>query len=1117
MARNSVLLLTCGLALLVCSSFASAAVVEHSFHVQNLTVNRLCRNQVITAVNGSLPGPTLRVNEGDTLVVHVNNNSPYNLTIHWHGVFQLLSGWADGPEFVTQCPIRPGQSYAYRFNITGQEGTLWWHAHVQWLRATVYGALIIRPRPGRSYPFPRPDGEVPIILGEWWNANVIDVENEALATGGAPNQSDAYTINGRPGDLYPCSSNNTFRLNVEQGKTYLLRVINAALNIQLFFKIANHNMTVVAVDAAYTNPYVTDVVVIAPGQTTDVLLTANQASGLYYMAANPYASAPGVSFTNTPTTGIVAYNGSTPSQPIMPVLPVFNDTPTAHRFFTNLTGLISSPFWIPVPRQIDERMFVTIGLGLTACGLPGNTSCAGPFGQRFAASMNNASFQLPTRLSMLEAFFKNVSGIYTTDFPNNPPLIFDYTNTNISLNQTLLTTTISTKVKKVKFNSTVEIVMQNTALLAIENHPIHLHGFNFFVVAQGFGNYNPATDSRNFNLVNPQERNTIAVPVGGWAVIRFRANNPGVWFIHCHLEAHMDWGLATAFVHACEQRLEVNFGTRKASEDIPTELQSRLQGGDAHIGFYASCHSLRHHLRCLTRVIKVQNLTVNRLCRNQVITAVNGSLPGPTLRVNEGDTLVVHVVNNSPYNLAIHWHGIFQLLSGWADGAEFATQCPIRPGQSYTYRFNITGQEGTLWWHAHVQWLRATVHGALIIRPRPGRSYPFPRPDGEVPIILGEWWNANVNDVENEGLATGRAPNQSDAYTINGRPGDLYPCSSNNTFRLNVEQGKTYLLRIINAALNNQLFFKIANHNMTVVAVDAAYTNPYVTDVVVIAPGQTTDVLLTANQASGLYYMAANPYASIPNVSFPNTIMTEIVNTNITTGIIAYNGSTPSQPIMPVVPAFNDTPTAHRFFTNLTGLVSSPFWIPVPRQIDERMFITIGLGLTACGLPGNTSCEGPFEQRSAASMNNASFQLPTRLSMLEAFFRNVSGIYTTDFPNNPPLIFDYTNTNISLNQTLLMTTKSTKVKKVKFNSTIEIVMQNTALLAIENHPIHLHGFNFFVVAQGFGNYNPATDSRNFNLVNPQERNTIAVPVGGWAVIRFRANNPGTFSNEQTYS
>jgi laccase len=156
-----------------------------------------------------------------------------------------------------------------------------------------------------------------------------------------------------------------------QGKTYKLRIINAALNNQLFFKIANHNMTVVAIDASYTKPYVTDVVVVAPGQTTDVLLAANQPVGSYYMAARPYLSAP-ITADNTTTRGIVVYKGSTSAAtPLMPVLPALNDTPTANKFYTNLTGLAGGPHWFPVPEQVDEHMFVTIGVNLAPCeGVP---------------------------------------------------------------------------------------------------------------------------------------------------------------------------------------------------------------------------------------------------------------------------------------------------------------------------------------------------------------------------------------------------------------------------------------------------------------------------------------------------------------------------------------------------------------------------------------------------------------------------------------------------------------------------------------------------------------------------------------------------------------------------
>ncbi|KAI3443073.1 Protein DETOXIFICATION (Multidrug and toxic compound extrusion protein) [Psidium guajava] len=162
--------------------------------------------------------------------------------------------------------------------------------------------------------------------------------------------------------------------------------------------------------------------------------------------------------------------------------------------------------------------------------------------------MNNASFAFPNSLSLLQAHFFNVKGIYTTDFPDQPPLKFDYTNPANSQNNALAFAPKSTKVKQVKYNATVEIVLQDTAIIGVENHPIHLHGFNFHVVGQGFGNFNPARDRKKFNLFNPVIHNTIAVPVGGWAAIRFRANNPGVWILHCHLDAHLTLGLATAFV-----------------------------------------------------------------------------------------------------------------------------------------------------------------------------------------------------------------------------------------------------------------------------------------------------------------------------------------------------------------------------------------------------------------------------------------------------------------------------------------------------------------------------------------------------------------------------------------
>ncbi|CAK9165114.1 unnamed protein product [Ilex paraguariensis] len=105
-----------------------------------------------------------------------------------------------------------------------------------------------------------------------------------------------------------------------------------------------------------------------------------------------------------------------------------------------------------------------------------------------------------------------------------------------------------TKVVVLPFNTTVELVLQDTSILGAESHPLHLHGYNFFVVGQGFGNFDSKKDPTRFNLVDPVERNTVGVPSGGWVAIRFSADNPGVWFMHCHFEVHLSWGLKMAWI-----------------------------------------------------------------------------------------------------------------------------------------------------------------------------------------------------------------------------------------------------------------------------------------------------------------------------------------------------------------------------------------------------------------------------------------------------------------------------------------------------------------------------------------------------------------------------------------
>uniref|UniRef100_M1BZJ9 Laccase n=1 Tax=Solanum tuberosum TaxID=4113 RepID=M1BZJ9_SOLTU len=505
---------------------AHAFVHRHRFIIKEAPYSKLCSSKNILTVNGQFPGPVIYANTGDTLVVNVQNDGTQNITIHWHGVKQPRYPWSDGPEFITQCPIRPGTNFSQRINLSDEEGTLWWHAHSDWSRATVNGALIIRPANKTNYPFPRPAAEIPIILGEWWKSDIQAVVNEFLGSGGDANKSDAFLINGQPGDLYPCSTNDTFKLTVEKDKTYMLRIVNAVMNNLMFFSVANHQLTVVGTDGAYVKPFKSNYITISPGETIDVLLEANQNPNHYYMGAKAYNSVVGVDFDNTTTTAIIQYRGNytASSPPILPDLPNFDDTNASFNFTRSLKSLADKTHPINVPLNITTNLLFTFSVNTLACE---DESCGGPNGDRFAASVNNISFILP-RIDILEAYYKNIQGVYGDEFPSFPPLNFNFTGGSLPVE--LQRPDRRTEVHVLEYGTNVEIVLQGTSLLGGVDHPIHLHGYSFYVVGAGFGNFDKDKDPLNYNLVDPPLQNTIAVVRNGWAAIRFKADNPGIFF-----------------------------------------------------------------------------------------------------------------------------------------------------------------------------------------------------------------------------------------------------------------------------------------------------------------------------------------------------------------------------------------------------------------------------------------------------------------------------------------------------------------------------------------------------------------------------------------------------------
>ncbi|PQM39512.1 laccase-11-like [Prunus yedoensis var. nudiflora] len=195
---------------------------------------------------------------------------------------------------------------------------------------------------------------------------------------------------------------------------------------------------------------------------------------------------------------------------------------------------------------------------------------------------------------------------------------------------------------------------------------------------------------------------------------------------------------------------------------------------------------------------------------------------------------------------------------------------------SHNIRLCTVGQRGTLWWLAHIFWLRATVYGAIVILPKKGPGFPFPQPYKEANIVLGEWWNNDVEEVVKQGNKLGPPNMHTPSMMGSQARASLSLCSEttfvlwqchlemqnetafssflvfaiSDTYALEVEQGKMYLLRIINAALNDELFFAIAGHNLTVVEIDVVYTKPFTSQAILIVPGQTTNVLVQAKHSA---------------------------------------------------------------------------------------------------------------------------------------------------------------------------------------------------------------------------------------------------------------------------
>lgn len=448
--------------------------------------------------NNSVPGPEIRVKQGDKVKITLKNELPEPVAIHWHGLPVPFA--VDGIPGMTQNAVQPGQSYTYEFTASAV-GTYWYHSHqdsVNQIDRGLYGALIVEPKEDtvtRDYT---------LMLDEWMSSEIgktgyaaadgmsgmdhsmmnmnhsmagmastspaaaADAHSGHSGSGGsaaAPSSAgtsagtahdmsmyDLLTINGKTGS-------GVENLPVKQGDHVRLRLINAGYKTHTLH-LHGHEWKVTATDGQPVNqPQLLKdtLLAIAPGERYDIEFEANN-PGQWYL--EDHGSEPGVKGMKIK----LAYEGSAESkdQPndALTSLPVFS--------FTQYGRPAQAAFTLE--QQYDVTYTMELGTGTKA----GAT-------------------------------------VYTINgktFPDTDPI-------------------------RVKKGDKVLVKLVNRS--EADLHPMHLHGHLFQVLSR---NDKPLAGS-------PIVKDTLNLLPGEEYVVAFEADNPGDWMFHCHDLHHATAGMIT--------------------------------------------------------------------------------------------------------------------------------------------------------------------------------------------------------------------------------------------------------------------------------------------------------------------------------------------------------------------------------------------------------------------------------------------------------------------------------------------------------------------------------------------------------------------------------------------
>lgn len=531
---------------------ATASALVHQF---NWTVDWTVANpdgkkpRPVVGINGQWPLPVLHVSKGDQIQAYVYNNltEPYrNSSIHFHGMFQNGTNDMDGTVWLTQAPVAPGSWFLYNFTVN-QTGTYWYHTHVDELYPDGYRQLLLVDDDDAWFE-DLVDREISFTLSDWYH-ELTETLNRT-----------EFMVPSSGGDE-PVPATNLFNDTIEPAwevgpnETVRIRLANIGAMSSYIFYIEGEEFDVVEVDGVYTEPARAKSIYVSAAQRYSLLFnTSSNPSKVYRMVqvvdTALYDDPPPT--VNLNGTGYLwqgnpsALNFSSITQQ-----DIYENSGIVDKKSTNASAITSDDLeyfddidLIPWDRQpLLPGPDQEVQLELKAANLDNGIN------YYFLDNITWTHAKVPTLFSALTAPDNATASNASVYGRDTHPIIL-------------------------RHNEVFQLVLNNND---DDPHPFHLHGHNFQCVERGpeqedFTPYNPDNTSKLPDF--PMRRDTFVVKGYSYFVIRFRADNPGVWFFHCHVDWHLTQGLALEFVEAPLQLRqnkkvhpipEINIAAEKAS------------------------------------------------------------------------------------------------------------------------------------------------------------------------------------------------------------------------------------------------------------------------------------------------------------------------------------------------------------------------------------------------------------------------------------------------------------------------------------------------------------------------------------------------------------------------